>query len=160
MSYYDGKNVTPLTGPDVVNDKTRLGVDAQLYYALPTLGGGSFKGEFYRGKEINPDSVRTMVTTATGGAAPRLLAASSDPSHFATDFRGWYAMWVQNLGEKLQLAARYEEFDPNTDLGLDQFRRAIEVRKALRKVDRAVLVGKARHHGEDADTDIRQLRAE
>ena len=121
VSYYDGKNVTPLTGPDVLTDKTRLGVDAQVFYALPVIGGGSIKGEFFRGKEINPDSVRTMTTSSS--ASPRLLVAGADPTHFATDFVGWYAMWVQNLGEKLQLAARYDEYDPNTDLDLDHFKR-------------------------------------
>lgn len=122
VSYYDGHNTTPLTGPDVETDKTRLGVDAQLYYALPMVGGGSLKGEFYRGKEINPDSVRTMTTASS--ASPRLLLAGADPTHFATDFLGWYAMWVQNLGEKLQLAARYDQYDPNTDVDLDHFKRA------------------------------------
>ena len=36
---------------------------------------------------------------------------------------GWYVMWVQNLGEKLQFAARYDMYDPNTDLAHDQFAR-------------------------------------
>ena len=121
VSYYDGRNVTPLTGPDVITDKTRLGADAQLYYALPSVGGGSLKGELYVGKEINPDSVRTMTSPST--ASPRLLLPGADPSHFATDFIGWYAMWVQNVGEKLQFAARYDVYDPNTDLDLDQFER-------------------------------------
>jgi hypothetical protein len=120
-SVYDGKNTVPLTGPDVETDKTRFGGDAQFYYAMPRVGGGTLRGEFYTGKEVNPDSVRTMTTPAT--ASPRLLLPGADPSHFATDFRGWYVMWVQNMGEKLQFAARYEEYDPNIDLDLDQFRR-------------------------------------
>ena len=32
-------------------------------------------------------------------------------------------MWVQNLGEQLQLAGRYDWYDPNTDAAHDQFRR-------------------------------------
>jgi hypothetical protein len=121
VSYYDGRNVTPLTGPDVQTDKTRLGFDAQFYYELPVIGGGSLKGELFRGKEVNPDSVRIMTTASS--ASPRLLVAGADPSHFATDFLGWYAMWVQNLGEKFQFAARYDAYDPNTDLAQDHFRR-------------------------------------
>ena len=126
VSWYDGRNVTPLTGTDVRTDKTRIGLDAQAYYELPMMGGGSVKGEFYTGKEVNPDSVRTMTTVAT--ASPRLLltqpAGGSIPSHFATDFQGWYVMWVQNLGEKLQLAARFDAYDPNVDLDRDDFERA------------------------------------
>ena len=123
VSYYDGRNLTPLTGPDAQTDKTRLGLDAQFYYELPMVGGGSLKGEYYRGKEINPDSVRTLITTVSG-AAPRLLLPIASASHLATDFMGWYAMWVQNLGEKLQFAARYEAYDPNENLDLDDFERA------------------------------------
>jgi phosphate-selective porin len=47
VSWYDGQQVTPLTGPDVLTDKTRLGLDAQVYWELPTIGGGSVRGEYY-----------------------------------------------------------------------------------------------------------------
>ena len=122
VSWYGGRHTTPLSGPDVETDKTRLGFDAQAYYELPRLGGGSLKGEFYAGHEINPDSVRTLTTTTTTPPA-RLLIANADASHLATDFIGWYAMWVQNLGEKLQFAARYDTYDPNDGLDGDEFDR-------------------------------------
>ncbi|HYM81117.1 MAG TPA: hypothetical protein VEY91_06865 [Candidatus Limnocylindria bacterium] len=93
VSYYDGRDVRPLVGPDLETDKTRLGADLQLYYELPALGGGSLKGEVYDGENLG------------------------------ADFTGVYAMWVQNLGERLQLAARWETFDPNTNLDHDQFDR-------------------------------------
>ena len=121
-SYYDGLEVVPLTGGDIQVDKTRIGGDAQLYYAAPSVGGGSLKGELYAGKNLNADSVRVLVPAPTG-ANPTLLRAGANPAHLATDFIGWYAMWVQNLGEKFQLAARYEQFDPNTDIDHDQFER-------------------------------------
>lgn len=123
VSYYDGKALTPLTGPDVETDKTRLGFDAQAYYALPTLGGGSLKGEYYGGKNLNADSVRVLVVAPTSANPVTLLRAGADPGHLATDFSGYYAMLVQNLGEKWQAAARYDFFDPNTDLDHDQFER-------------------------------------
>jgi len=65
---------------------------------------------------MNPDSVKVL-------AKDQALAAGAKASHLATDFAGWYAMWVQNLGEKLQLAARYDTFDPNTDKDHDQYDR-------------------------------------
>jgi hypothetical protein len=122
-SYYGGKNVTPLTGPDVETDKTRLGVDAQLYYELPRLGGGSLRGEFYQGENVNADSVKALVAAAASANPVTLLKAGADPGHLATDFTGWYAMLVQNLHEQLQVAARVERFDPNTDLDHDQYER-------------------------------------
>lgn len=119
-SYYTGRALTALTGPDVRSDRTRLGFDAQAIYALPTLGGGSLRGEWYQGMNVNADSIRTLVFVS--GAA-RLLRPGADAGHLATDFTGGYVMWVQNLGEKLQAAARWDLFDLNTDVDHDQFER-------------------------------------
>lgn len=121
VSYYGGKNTIPLTKDSYKsghfdNDKRRLGADAQFYYALPVVGGGSLRGEFYSGHEVNPDSLKAL-------AKDQVLAAGADAGHLATDFRGWYAMWVQNLGDKLQVAARYDTYDPNTDEDHDQYDR-------------------------------------
>jgi len=123
VSFYSGKNTTALTGEDVETDKTRLGLDGQFYYALPMAGGGSLRGEFYSGKNVNRDSVKVLTVAASSSNPVTLLKAGADPDHFATDFTGWYAMWVQNLGESFEVAVRYDLFDPNTDLDHDQFER-------------------------------------
>lgn len=123
VSWYDGQQVTPLTGPDVLTDKTRLGLDAQVYWELPTIGGGSVRGEYYAGSEVNPDSVRTLVVAPTTANPVRLLKAGADPNHLATDMLGWYAMVVQNVGERFQAVARYDTYDPNTNTARDQYRR-------------------------------------
>jgi hypothetical protein len=124
VSWYGGKATIPLTGPDVVTDRTRFGADAQLYYALPMAGGGSLKGEVYRGTNPNADSLKALVTTPSTANPVTLLVSGADPAHLATDCLGWYVMLVQNLGEKLQAAARWERFDPNDDRANDQFERA------------------------------------
>lgn len=121
ISYYKGRNTIPLTTASYSyghfdHDKTRLGVDAQFYYALPRLGGGTLRGELYAGHEMNADSLNAL-------ARDQVLAAGADPDHLATDFSGWYAMWVQDLGEKVQFAARYDAYDPNTDADHDQYGR-------------------------------------
>jgi hypothetical protein len=72
VSYYDGRNVTPLTGPDVLTDKTRLGADIQTYWSLGP-GGGTLRGEAYSGHEVNPDSVRILVIPPSAGSPARLL---------------------------------------------------------------------------------------
>lgn len=119
-SYYHGRQTTALTGADVQTDKTRVGLDAQAYYALPALGGGSLRFEGYLGHDVNADSVKALVSGA-GGA--RLLLPGRDPAHLATDVRGGYLMWVQNAGERAQVVARYDVWDPNTDRDHDQYRR-------------------------------------
>lgn len=121
VSWYGGHATTAFTGPDLETDKTRLGVDVQGYYELPTLGGGSLRAEVYGGKEVNADSVKKLTTVPSGGG--RFLKAGSIASHLATDFQGGYVMWVQNLGEKAQFAARYDRYDPNVDVDHDQFER-------------------------------------
>jgi len=121
VSWCGGHATTALTGPDVETDKTRLGVDVQGYYELPSLGGGTLRAEYFGGSEVNPDSVKRLTTVPSGGG--RRLVAGADPAHLATDFRGGYVMWVQNLGERFQAAARYDRYDPNTDLDHDQYER-------------------------------------
>lgn len=120
VSGYWGRNVVALTGPDVWTDKTRIGFDAQTFWSLGGLGGGTLRGELYRGQEVNPDSVKTLVNTVTAG---RLLRPTADPEHLATDMLGWYAMAVQNLGERLQAVVRFDTYDPNTSREHDQYRR-------------------------------------
>jgi len=123
VSGYSGKQVTPLTGSDVITDKTRLGVDAQGYWSLPRAGGGSIRFELYSGHDVNADSVRVLVVAPTTANPNRLLRAGAVGSHLATDMLGWYVMGVQNLGDRLQLAARFDVYDPNVDLDHDQFER-------------------------------------
>jgi hypothetical protein len=118
-SGYVGRNTIPLTGPEIQTDKSRYGADAQSYYELPRLGGGSVRGEVYVGKELNPDSVSALLATPAPGT--RILSRRGT---LATDVLGWYVMWVQNLGERFQAAARYEQFDRNTDKEHDQYERA------------------------------------
>ncbi len=120
VSYYRGRQITALTGPDVQTDKTRVGVDVQGYYQLPVLGGGSLRGEYYAGREADPDTVKAYTTTNTAG---RLLKGGAPLDHFATDMQGGYVMWVQNLGEQFQLAGRYDWYDPDTAVAHDRFER-------------------------------------
>ena len=122
-SYYFGRQVTALTGPDAWTKKTRVGLDAQLFFAVPRLGGATFRGEFYQGHEANPDSAKALLTSPTSGNPVRLLKSGAKADHLATDMLGWYAMAVQNLGERAQFVVRYDAYDPNTDLDHDQYQR-------------------------------------
>ena len=123
VSWYQGRGLVALTGPDVETDRTRLGFDAQTYWELPVVGGGSLRGEWYLGSNANADSVRLLTAAPGPPSTGRVLVAGADPSHLATDFSGGYVMWVQNFGDRLQAAARWEIFDPNTDRDHDQFER-------------------------------------
>ncbi len=124
-SYAIGRDVIPLTGPDVWTDRKRLGADAQASYSLPGLGKGQWMLEFYSGVETNPDSVRGLVETVdiSPGQQARRLRAGADPTHLATRFRGGYAMCVQRLSERTEGVVRHDRYDPDLAAGHDQFSR-------------------------------------
>lgn len=122
-SYYWGRQVTALTGPDVWTDKTRVGFDAQGFWSLPRAGGGSLRGEVYSGQDVNADSLKSLVVNPTTANPNRLLKAGANAGHLATDVLGWYLMGVQNFGDRLQAVVRYDAYDPNTDRDHDQYAR-------------------------------------
>jgi len=115
-SYYWGDEATPLVGPDVETDKTRLGFDAQIFYEAPSIGGGTLRGEFYSGENLNADSLRALAPPPAGQGTALLR-----PGNLATDFVGGYVMWVQNFGDRAQVAVRWDTFDPNVDKDHDEY---------------------------------------
>ncbi len=123
LSYYWGRQLTPLTGSDVVTDKTRLGLDAQAFWQVPRLGGGTLRAEWYTGHEINPDSVKALIVAPTDANKVRLLKAGADAAHLASDAQGGYVMWVQNVGDPAQAVVRWDWWDPNVDADHDQYER-------------------------------------
>lgn len=118
-----GKGTLALTGPDAVLPRTRVGADAQLYFELPRLGGGTVRGEYWGGHQQNPDSVSALTTRPSSANPVVLPVAGANLNHIATDFAGFYVMAVQNLGGAFQLAARYDRYDPNVDVARDQYAR-------------------------------------
>lgn len=123
LSGYAGKAVVPFTGPDVTLARTRVGADAQAYYELPRFGGGTLRGEYWAGHQVNADSVTALSVRPTSANPVTLPVAGANLNHFATDFAGGYVMWVQNVGPRFQVAGRWERFDPNVDVAHDQFER-------------------------------------
>jgi len=116
VSGYDGKETTPLIGPDHESDKTRIGADAQIRYGVPSLGKGTVLAEGYWGKDLNADSLKALVSS-------NLPVAGADLSHLSTDFQGGYVMVLQHVNRQTQIALRWDWFDPNTDLDHDQYTR-------------------------------------
>jgi len=123
VSAYGGKATVPLTGPDVQLDRTRFGGEAQAYYQLPKFGGGSLRGEYWAGHNVNSDSTKANIVSPTTANPVTLLRPGTNPNNLATDFAGYYVMWVQNLTESYQVAARYDRYDPNVDVEHDQYER-------------------------------------
>lgn len=126
LSWYGGDEVYPLTGPDATVHKRRAGFDVEGYYELPRLGGGSLTFEYYDAEGLNADAIKANTVTLKDSAGTVVgtgLKPGSSAASLSTDSRGWYAMWVQNIGASAQVAVRYDTYDPNLDLGHDQFER-------------------------------------
>ena len=84
-------------------DRDLRGVDAQVYYDIPYLGGISLRGEYWWGDWVSVSGNTGLYTLGdTNGVYLRKVAS-------------WYVMAVQNIGAKNQIAVRYDLFDPNTD---------------------------------------------
>ncbi len=86
-----------------------MGVDAQLYYDLPVLGGLILRGEYIFGKQAGTSN--TSIST---------------PAQFATgiyqrDFYGWYLNYVQNIGNANQFVLKYDVYDPNSNVSASDF---------------------------------------
>jgi hypothetical protein len=81
--------------------RLRLGADAQAYYDIEGLGGFIVRGEAIWAKDESMDF---------GGVA-------ADPNGCKDANRyGWYVTVVQNVGDNFGLAARVDQYDPNTGL--------------------------------------------
>ena len=90
-------------------DRQYFGADVQVYYDMPLLGGSVLRGEYVAGKQ--PGGSATSVSNAvlpTGGLYQR-------------DFTGWYVYLVQNVGTSFQVVAKYDVYDPNTDIQAGDF---------------------------------------
>lgn len=90
-------------------DRSYLGFDLQVYYALPLIGNFSFRGEYIKGKQ--PGGSSSSSTSPTS-----LLTGDI----FLRNFSGYYVNYVQNLGERNQLVVKYDVYDPNVDVEGDQ----------------------------------------
>lgn len=84
-----------------VHERNVYGVDAQIHYDIPIIGGFSLRGEYLRGEIPGTRGSARPYGTATTALVDREAA-------------GWYLMWVQNLGARLQTVVKYDVFDPNT----------------------------------------------
>ncbi len=83
---------TDATGPGRHYERTRIGLDAQVYLDLLPFGSTAIKAEFVAGRTYQAGNVEVFGQTALG----------------------WYGLLVQNIGDHEQVAFRYDFFDPAT----------------------------------------------
>jgi hypothetical protein len=87
-------------------DRSYVGVDAQLYYDLPVLGGFSLRGEYITGTQPGTAASSSYYVYAKGSGTPL----------YSRKFSGYYVNYVQNIGLTEQIVVKYDHYTPNTDI--------------------------------------------
>jgi len=97
-------------------DRQVMGVDGELYYDIPVIGGTSLHFEYEWGQMpgTSGSAKPYAPVTAIGPTSP--AATLGSPTLYMRNVAGWYITWVQNLGSMFQGVLRYDMFDPNTDV--------------------------------------------
>jgi phosphate-selective porin len=90
-------------------DKRWLGGEIQVYFDI--LGGMALKGEYVAG--IN-SSASTSVIADNATLQVKKAGAST-----IKNFSGFYIYFIKNIGPKNQFVAKYDYYDPNTNLSSD-----------------------------------------
>jgi phosphate-selective porin len=88
-------------------ERSNFGVDLQVYYDLPVIGGFSLRGEYIQG---------LMPGTSSSSKPYSQSSRSVSAPVYERNFAGYYVMYIQNLFSKNQLVVKYDVFDPNTDI--------------------------------------------
>ena len=89
--------------------RTYIGIDAQFYLDIPSIGGAILRGEYIFGKQPGTSS-----TTSSPSAQPTT-------GIYQRELAGWYLYYIQNIGDRDQLVVKYDEYDPNTKVAAADF---------------------------------------
>ena len=96
-------------------DKSLLGVDLQAGGKFTDLGASVLRGELYTGTNVAQSS--GAVFDPYSSSLPTSAAASvATNKAYVRNALGWYVLLAQSLGP-VQVAGRFEQYDPNTDVG-------------------------------------------
>ncbi|MEW6194621.1 MAG: porin [Bacteroidota bacterium] len=102
------------TSTELWADRKYFGFDLQVYYSLPILGGFTLRGELIGGDQAG--------SSASSSTSPTSLFTGDI---YQRNFLGYYLMYVQNIGEQNQFVAKYDVYDPNSDVNGNEIGAAV-----------------------------------
>lgn len=113
VKHADGKTIYTVNSSSLASasttelwaDRKYFGFDLQVYYSLPVLGGFTLRGELIGGDQAG--------SSASSSTSPTSLLTGDI---YQRNFLGYYLMYVQNIGEQNQFVAKYDVYDPNSDV--------------------------------------------
>ncbi len=94
-----------VTNVGLTYDRNYFGIDAQIIFDVPHLGGASVRGEYNFGSQPGAAGTNTFYNPS----------AANTPL-YQREFYGFYVSLLQNIGTKHQLVLRYDVLDPNTEI--------------------------------------------
>ncbi|MCK9408237.1 MAG: porin [Bacteriovoracaceae bacterium] len=101
-------------------DRQYIGIDAQLIYDMPSLGGASLRCEYNFGTQpgtsssnsfYNPSTIQTLDI-----AGNKTKSTIETTNLYQRHFYGLYISMLQNIGTKHQVVLRYDVLDPNSEI--------------------------------------------
>jgi phosphate-selective porin len=95
-----------VTNAGKIYDRQYIGMDAQVIYDIPSLGGASIRGEYIFGSQPGTSAVNTFYNPSAANTAL-----------YQRKFYGYYVSLLQNIGTKHQAVLRYDVLDPNNKIG-------------------------------------------
>jgi hypothetical protein len=91
------------------------GVDLQVYYDMPVIGGSKLLFEYTQGHEPGTSSASDPYNK------DNKLGRASNAPVYLRNFMGYSIMLVQNIFNKNQFVLKYDSYDPNTDVAGKDF---------------------------------------
>lgn len=104
-----------------MGNKQNFNIEGQIYLDLLPIGGTIIKGEFLTGRRPTGATAATPATVgtardSTGADIIRIIPGTAARPLQIRNQSGFYAYFIQNIGTPLQLVAKYDMFDRNTDI--------------------------------------------
>jgi len=99
-------------------ERNYYGIDLQLYYDVPVIGGATLRGEYIRGKQPGTDKKTSFYNPEAAGTSDTKSSVDGKKvtDLYMRNFTGWYLNYVQNIGLKNQFVAKYDVYNPNKDV--------------------------------------------
>lgn len=99
-------------------DRNYYGLDLQLYYDVPVIGGASLRGEYLWGKQAGTDKKTSFYNpdAATPTDTKSALDGRKVTDLYIRNFNGWYINYIQNVGLNNQFVLKYDAYTPNSDI--------------------------------------------
>lgn len=132
-----------------MGNRSNFNVEGQIFLDVLPFGGTILKGEFMTGERPTAGVAATGATVgttkdSTGKDIVKITPGAAAKPLQIRNQMGYYAYLIQNVGSWLQLVAKYDFFDRNTDMSGNQVKSASDVASSVLGLGAHFFVGNMR----------------